>query len=89
MKHLTMKDFIDAEHEELAGKTEMEIHLLLLSRFHKIPKCDIEKMEMKEVAPLAEELGRYMKNSNIDMGVLNNSKRETDKIENRAEILDL
>ena len=88
---LTMQDYIDLSNIQQEGATTTEQHSFLLSRFYKISEDEIRKKDMKEISYLSIDLMRYFED--IDMESLSSSiknvKKENEKIQNRAEILDI
>ena len=88
MNELIFKDIIEHQHLIDSGKNEMECNLFLLSKFHNISMENIEKMTFKKVLFLMEGLNEYMMKE-FKREEFNDKDDENNKINNRAEILDL
>jgi hypothetical protein len=85
MKHITFQNVIDADKMQKQGKNQMEVQLFLLSRFHGIPKKEIQSMPFYNVQPLIDELEEYMKEKPIQK-IEKFSAKEADT---RFDLLDL
>ena len=88
---LTMQDYIDLSNIQQRGATDEEQQSFLLSRFYKISENEIRKKDMKEISYLSIDFIKYLEEINIESLSLSieNIKEESEKIQNRAEILDI
>ena len=87
---LTMQDYIDLASIQRRGASDLEQQSFLLSRFYKIPVDEIRKKDMEEIASLSADLTSYLAKMELPSSPIKNVKEEeNEKIENRAEILDI